>query len=224
MTHRLVAVACLALFLAALTIACSGSDGAAHAADGESVMAAGIPASATEGENGVALFAGGCFWCIESVFDTHPGVLSAVSGYAGGPEESPTYRQVGYGRTGHTETVRVVFDPKRVSYAELIEVFWHNIDPFQRDGQFCDRGTQYRSEVFFADEAQQKVADETKSAVEAKFGRTAATSVTPASVFWPAEDHHQDFHETNPVRYLSYRAGCGRDRRLAELWGKQSAH
>jgi len=182
------------------------------------------PASTDADGHGVALFAGGCFWCVESVFDDHKGVLSAVSGYAGGDEVAPTYKDVGYGRTHHTEVVRVVFDPAVVTYAELLDVFWHQIDPFQTDGQFCDKGEQYRAAVFALDADQRTLADSTKAAHEATFGRAVTTHIYDGHVFWPAETYHQDFHRKNPVHYLSYRTGCGRDRRIKEVWGASGEH
>lgn len=178
------------------------------------------PVSVDANGHGVALFAGGCFWCIESVFDDHKGVISAVSGYAGGEEIAPTYKDVGYGRTGHTEVVRVVFDPAVVTYAELLDVFWGQVDPFQVNGQFCDKGPQYRSAVFALDADQRKLADATKAAHKERFGREIATIIYDGHTFWPAETYHQDFHVKNPVHYLSYRTGCGRDRRIKEIWGE----
>jgi peptide-methionine (S)-S-oxide reductase len=174
------------------------------------------PGSAT------AIFAGGCFWCSEVDFEKVEGVLTVVSGYIGGPEQSPSYKQVSSGRTGHTEAVRVIFDPKRVSYEQLVEKFWKTIDPTQRDGQFCDRGAQYRSGIFFLDDAQKEVAQGSKAALE-KSGKLPApvvTEVTAATTFWVAEEYHQDFYKKEPSHYLRYRQGCGRDQRLLELWGK----
>jgi len=223
MSHsRLFVLAALGAALA-LTLAC-GADGGAVAADGDDAMLPGVPLAATDGDHGVALFAGGCFWCIESAYDDRQGVVSAVSGYAGGEIEQPTYRMVGGGRTKHAEVVRVVFDPKVVSYAELVDVFWHNIDPWQAAGQFCDKGPQYRSAIFALDADQRRVAEETKAAVAERFGREPVTEINDGAIFWPAEGYHQDFRKTNPVRYISYRTGCGRDRRLQEIWGDEAAH
>ena len=203
-------VAALLLTLATLT--------AAHAAStthGKPTP----PAHAAQVE--VATFAMGCFWCGETQFESQPGVLSVISGYAGGREEHPTYEQVSDGGTGHYESVQVTFDPTRTSYAKLLDLFWHGIDPTQDDGQFCDRGRQYRSVVFVADDKQRKLAEETKHAIEASGVLQApiVTQILPATRFWPAEDYHQDFWKKDPVRYRTYRLGCGRDRRLVELWG-----
>lgn len=215
-TTRFIIAAAFAASLV-ITLAC-GTEGGASAAD-PAEMAPGIAPSSMDGELHVALFAGGCFWCVEAAFDDHVGVQSAVSGYAGGEIEQPTYRLVGGGRTKHAEVVRVVFDPAEVSYSELVDVFWHNIDPFQKDGQFCDHGPQYRSAIFALDEAQKRVATETQARVARRFGREVVTEINDGTTFWPAEGYHQDYHRTNPVRYVSYRTGCGRDRRLRELWG-----
>ena len=182
----------------------------------------GYPATAVDGDRAVAVFAGGCFWCVESEFDDLEGVFSAVSGYTGGPEQQPTYSQVSSKQTGHVEAVRVVYDPKVVSYLELAELFWHNIDPFQTDGQFCDRGKPYLSAIFYADESQRAVAESPRAAVAKRFGRDVYTPVRAATTFWAAEEYHQDFHHKSPVHYQSYRSGCGRDRRLAELWGSDA--
>jgi peptide-methionine (S)-S-oxide reductase len=169
----------------------------------------------------VAVFAMGCFWCAETQFEEQPGVLSVISGYTGGREEHPTYEQVGAGETGHYESVQVTFDPTKTSYAKLLDLFWHGIDPTQGDGQFCDRGRQYRSVVFVADERQRKLAEASRHTLEASgvLHAPIVTQILPATRFWPAEDYHQDFWKKDPVRYRSYRLGCGRDRRLAELWG-----
>jgi peptide-methionine (S)-S-oxide reductase len=169
----------------------------------------------------VATFAMGCFWCGETQFESQPGVLSVISGYTGGRQENPTYEQVSDGGTGHYESVQVTFDPAKTSYAKMLDLFWHGIDPTQDDGQFCDRGPQYRSVVFVADEKQRKLAEETKHAIEASgvLHEPIVTQILPATRFWPAEDYHQDFWKKDPVRYRTYRLGCGRDRRLVELWG-----
>jgi peptide-methionine (S)-S-oxide reductase len=210
--------------LALLVAACAGSPPLNAAPDSEPAAkmapAEGNPAAATQGERGVAVFAGGCFWCVESAYDDLDGVYSAVSGYTGGKKANPGYYEVAGGKTRHAEAVRVVYDPAKLSYAKLIDVFWKNVDPFQRDGQFCDHGPQYRSEVYVADPVQRALAEKTRADVAKRFGREVVTKVSDASIFWPAEEYHQDFHRKSPVRYLSYRMGCGRDRRLAELWGK----
>lgn len=166
-----------------------------------------------------ATFAGGCFWCMEAPFDKLDGVISTTSGYTGGKVKNPTYEQVSSGRTGHTEAVEIRFDPNKVSYAALVEVFWRNIDPTVSNRQFCDSGSQYRSAIFFHDEAQKKLALSTKARIESEKGWKIKTEIVPASTFYPAEEYHQDYYLKNPVRYKYYRGGCGRDARLSELWG-----
>ena len=168
----------------------------------------------------VATFAGGCFWCMEPPYDKLPGVLSTTSGYIGGHVANPTYRQVSSGGTGHTEAVQVRYDPSRVDYATLLEVFWRNIDPLTANRQFCDAGSQYRSAIFFHDAEQERLARASLAAVDARFEQPIVTEIAPATRFWPAEDYHQDYYEKNPVRYKYYRWSCGRDARLEEVWGK----
>lgn len=167
-----------------------------------------------------ALFAGGCFWCMEPPFDAMEGVIATTSGFTGGHLENPTYRQVTAGGTGHIEAVRVIFDPARISYEELLPVFWQNIDPLDGGGQFCDRGAHYRSGIFPRDPEQRRAAEASKAALEesGRLGGLVVTEITDASAFWEAEDYHQGYYRKNPVRYRVYRANCGRDRRLAELW------
>ena len=171
-----------------------------------------------------ATFAGGCFWCMEVPFDSVRGVVSTTSGYTGGRVKNPTYEMVSMGGTGHAESVQVVYDPAKVTYAQLLDVFWHNIDPLTRNAQFCDHGTQYRSAIFFHDEEQQRLAESSKKALEEskRFPRPIATEIVAASEFYAAEEYHQDFYRKNPERYMSYRQGCGRDRRLKELWGAEA--
>jgi peptide-methionine (S)-S-oxide reductase len=168
-----------------------------------------------------AVFAGGCFWCEETAFEGVPGVLAVTSGYTGGHVANPTYEQVSAGGTGHAESVEVAYDPGKISYEKLLDIFWHNVDPLQRDAQFCDHGTQYRSAIFYGDPAQQKAAEASKAKLEeeALFKGKIVTEIVPASTFYRAEEYHQDFYRKNPVRYSSYRAGCGRDARLKALWG-----
>jgi peptide-methionine (S)-S-oxide reductase len=172
----------------------------------------------------VAIFAGGCFWCVESDFDRVPGVVATISGYTGGHTANPTYEEVSRGGTGHAESVEVVFDPKKVSYEKLLEVFWVSIDPTVKDRQFCDTGTQYRTAIFYSDDAQRRAAEESKKKIEATkpFKAPIVTEITRAGPFYPAEDYHQDFYRKNPVRYKFYRTGCGRDARLKELWGDRA--
>ena len=173
------------------------------------------------GDQAVATFAGGCFWCMESPFDDLPGVIATTSGYTGGRVENPSYEQVSYEDTGHAEAVQVLFDPARISYERLLEVFWHNIDPTALDAQFCDVGHQYRSEIFYHDEAQKSAAQASRAALEKDkpFPGAIVTRISAAGPFYPAENYHQDYYKKNPVRYHFYRSRCGRDARLKELWG-----
>jgi peptide-methionine (S)-S-oxide reductase len=168
-----------------------------------------------------ATFAGGCFWSVELLFDELPGVKSAVSGYTGGSKENPTYEEVSSGATGHAEAVEVTFDPQRITYQALLDAFWKNIDPVARDGMFCDSGSQYRGAIFYHDAEQQKAAEASRDALakSGRFQQPIATRIEAASTFYPAEEYHQDYHEKNPMRYRAYRFGCGRDRKLAEIWG-----
>jgi peptide-methionine (S)-S-oxide reductase len=166
-----------------------------------------------------AVFAGGCFWSMEKAFEHVPGVVSAVSGYAGGTVANPSYEQVGSGRTGHAESVQVVFDPARTSYDKLLDVYWHNIDPISTNGQICDHGSEYRSIVFYRNAEQKRAADASKAVVQRHFTRPVTTEVDAATPFYAAEEYHQDFAERNPDHYNAYRRGCGRDARLHELWG-----
>lgn len=171
-----------------------------------------------------ALFAGGCFWCMEHPFDELNGVISTTSGYTGGTAKNPSYEQVSSGRTGHAESVEVLYDPKKVSYEKLLDVFWHNIDPTVKDKQFCDVGTQYRSAIFYENEEQKRLAEASKAQVEKTkpFKGPVVTEITAATAFYPAEDYHQDFYKKSPIRYKFYRSGCGRDARLKELWGDKA--
>jgi peptide-methionine (S)-S-oxide reductase len=169
----------------------------------------------------MATFAGGCFWCVEADFDKVPGVVSTTSGYTGGKVDNPNYNQVSAGSTGHTEAVAIAFDPSKVGYQKLLDVFWRNHDPLAKDRQFCDRGDQYRPAIFYHDEEQRKLAEASKKAVQEKFApRVVQTEIVKAGAFFKAEDYHQDYYEKNPVRYKVYRYNCGRDQRLEELWGK----
>ena len=170
----------------------------------------------------IATFAGGCFWCMEPPFDKIDGVLSTTVGYTGGTTENPTYKEVSKGGTGHAESVQVVYDPKRVSYQKLLTVFWHNVDPTSAGGQFCDWGNQYRSEIFYHTPEQKTLAEQSKAALEKTkpFKGPIVTRITAAGKFWPAEEYHQKYYLKNPLRYKFYRYGCGRDKRLEELWGK----
>ena len=169
-----------------------------------------------------ATFAGGCFWCMEPPYDELDGVISTTSGYTGGQKSNPTYEEVSAGGTGHAEAVEVLYDPKKISYNELLEVFWRNVDPTTPDRQFCDKGHQYRTAIFYQDEEQEKLAKDSKAALEKKksFTEPVVTEITKATEFYPAEEYHQDFYQKNPFRYKFYRFNCGRDNRLEELWGK----
>jgi len=168
-----------------------------------------------------ATFAGGCFWCMEPPFDKLDGVVSVTSGYTGGRTKDPTYEEVTSGETGHAEAVQVVFDPAKIGYKALLDVFWRNVDPTTPNRQFCDVGTQYRTAIFYHDEAQKKLAESSRRALEesGRFKERIATEIVSASAFYPAEEYHQKYYRKNPVRYKLYRYNCGRDRRLEELWG-----
>jgi len=176
--------------------------------------------SAFSASSATATFAGGCFWSMEHVFDELPGVISVTVGYAGGQAKNPSYEQVEMGFTGHAESVQVVFDPARIVYDTLLDAYWHNVDPTDGAGQFCDHGTQYRPIIFYADEAQKRVAEQSKLAIEQshRFSRV-MPQILPAGMFWRGEDYHQHYYKTHAFAYRMYRMGCGRDQRLRELWG-----
>jgi peptide-methionine (S)-S-oxide reductase len=197
----------LALILAAVLFAGSGiaADAAAPAA------------------RATAIFAGGCFWCVEADFDKLAGVTATESGYAGGRQPNPTYEQVSAGGTGHAEAVRVTYDPKTVTYEQLLDYFWRHVDPTVKDRQFCDAGNQYRTAILYESAAQRRAAEASKAALE-KSGRLAQvyTEVAPAGTFYPAEEYHQDYYRKNPIRYKFYRTSCGRDARLKEVWGDKN--
>lgn len=165
-----------------------------------------------------ATFAGGCFWCMHGEFAAIPGVTHVVSGYTGGTTKNPTYEQVSSGKTGHVEAIEVTYDPAQVSYQQLLDVFWRNIDPTDEYGQFCDKGSQYRAGIFYHGEEQKKLAEASKEKVKAMFKEPVATIIQPAQIFWPTEDYHQDFYIKSKARYKMYRLGCGRDARLERLW------
>jgi peptide-methionine (S)-S-oxide reductase len=171
----------------------------------------------------VATFGGGCFWCVEEAFDKVSGVITTTSGYMGGHLKNPTYPQVSAGGTGHNEVVQVVYDPAKVTYAQLLDAFWRNIDPTQANGQFCDHGSQYRSEIFVHDDAQRKAAEASKAALlkNKPFAGDVHTLITRAAEFYPAEDYHQDYYKKNPIRYKYYKTSCGREARLKEVWKTQ---
>ena len=169
-----------------------------------------------------AYFAGGCFWCMEEAFEKVEGVLSATSGYMGGRVANPTYEEVSAGRTGHAESVEVVYDPTRVSYQKLLDAFWHNVDPVTPNAQFCDHGSQYRSAIFFQTDDEKRASDASKQAIEQskRLTEPIVTQIVPATQFYSAEEYHQDFYKKNPIRYKFYKYNCGRAQRLEELWGK----
>jgi peptide-methionine (S)-S-oxide reductase len=171
-----------------------------------------------------ATFAGGCFWCVEADFDKVEGVISTTSGYIGGKTAKPDYRQVSSGGTGHAEAVEIVFDPAKVSYEKLLQVFWRNIDPVAKNRQFCDSGDMYRSAIFFHGNEQRTLAEKSRKDIEAsgQFSQPIVTEITAASTFYPAEDYHQDYHLKNPRKYSFYRWNCGRDQRLEQIWGKKT--
>lgn len=212
MTHK--AQMLLGLYLAGSVAALASLS----AARGDSTTAA--------TETAVATFAGGCFWCMEPPFDQLDGVISTTSGYTGGHTNKPTYEQVSAGATGHAEAVRIVYDPSKINYAKLLEVYWRNVDPTTPNRQFCDSGSQYRSAIFYHDDTQKRLAEQSKQALQKSkpFPGPIVTEITAATEFYPAEDYHQDYYLKNPIRYKLYRYGCGRDRRLQELWGKTDGH
>lgn len=203
-------------FLALLTVACSGGVGGGSEAQARRGTPAGVGLD-------TAVFAGGCFWCVEEAFDAVDGVVSTTSGYTGGHVPNPTYKQVSSGSTGHVEVVRVVYDPARVGYPELLNAFWRNVDPVTPNRQFCDAGEQYRSAIFYRDAEQRRLAEASKQALEAsgRFGQPIVTEVVAGAPFYAAEEYHQDYYRKNPLRYKYYKTSCGRARRLAELWGDE---
>jgi peptide-methionine (S)-S-oxide reductase len=202
-----------------LVVLTAGLFSACHAApNGEKlpVQLDGVPSN-----HSVATFAGGCFWCMEAPFDKLPGVISTVSGYTDGYVDKPTYKDVSYGRTGHTEAVRIIFDPTKISFEQLLRVFWKNIDPTAKDRQFCDAGTQYRSGVYFHGEKQRQATQESIAWAQRsmKVSGPIHTEIKAATRFYPAESYHQDYYKKNPSHYRRYREGCGRDARLKTIWG-----
>ena len=169
-----------------------------------------------------ATFSGGCFWCMEQPFDLLPGVIKTMPGYTGGNTKNPTYKEVSSGTTGHVEAMQIIYSPSMISYEKLLEVFWHNIDPTEGNGQFCDKGNQYRAGIFYHNEEQKRLAEQSKALLEKNklFTGSIMTFITAATDFYPAEDKHQNFSRKNPLTYKFYRFTCGRDKRLNELWGK----
>jgi len=193
-------------------------------AAGALLPAVGHTQSSPPAKTEMATFAGGCFWCVESDFDKVPGVLSTTSGYIGGRVPDPGYQRVSAGGTGHAEAVQVVYDPAQVSYAQLLHVFWRNIDPLAKDRQFCDSGDQYRSAIFVHGPEQRKLAEASKKELEqsGRFKQPIVTQIAEAGAFYKAEDYHQDYYLKNPTKYKFYRWNCGRDQRLKELWGNEA--
>jgi peptide-methionine (S)-S-oxide reductase len=195
-----------------------------------SLMATAVLASPQEDGKAARLetatFAGGCFWCMEAPFDKLPGVVSVTAGYTGGHVKNPTYEQVSAGTTGHAESVRIVYEPQKIGYKQLLDIFWHNIDPTVKNRQFCDVGNQYRSAIFYHTDEQHRLAEESKKELEDNkpFKGPIVTDIVPASEFYPAEEYHQHYYKKNPLRYRYYRYGCGRDQRLKELWGDLAGH
>jgi peptide-methionine (S)-S-oxide reductase len=177
--------------------------------------------STPPGQTVTAIFAGGCFWCVEADFDKVPGVIATESGYAGGKLQNPTYEQVSAGGTGHAEAVRITYDPAQVTYEKLLDFFWRHVDPTVKDRQFCDIGNQYRTAIFYLDDMQRNAAQASRAALE-KSGHLPHiyTEIAPAGTFYPAEEYHQDYYKKNPIRYKFYRTSCGRDGRIGEVWGK----
>ncbi|MEM9816275.1 MAG: peptide-methionine (S)-S-oxide reductase MsrA [Cyanobacteria bacterium P01_D01_bin.6] len=209
-------------------ILCVWSLALSFAAPACAVEQTAVEPASTEGaialkDTTTAIFAGGCFWCMEKPFDELPGVLDTTSGYTGGTVENPTYMQVSNGGTGHVEAVQVTYEPSQVSYDELLDVFWRNVDPVDNRGQFCDKGSQYRSAIFHQNEQQATAAEASKQLLQdaGKFKQKIATVILPASEFYPAEDYHQNYYKTHSVRYKVYRYACGRDQRLTEIWGEE---
>ena len=186
-------------------------------------IAAAESTPAAPAQTATATFAGGCFWCMQPPFEQLPGVVSTTVGYTGGHTKNPTYEQVSSGETGHAESIQIVYDPRVITYEQLLDVFWHNVDPLTADAQFCDHGSQYRTAIFVHDDAQRHAAEASKKQLEqsGRFDRPIVTEIVAASEFYPAEEYHQKYHEKNPVRYKYYRWNCGRDQRLQALWGDQ---
>ncbi len=213
---------CAAAALTAWAAAATAGAGATPATPAPAPAPALTPTSTTAR----AIFAGGCFWCVEADFDKVDGVIATTSGYSGGTVANPTYEQVAAKRTGHAEVVEVVYDPARVTYSKLVEHFWRTIDPTTKDRQFCDAGSPYRSAIYPIDDAQLKTALASRAVLEKSkpFKEAIVTEIVPASAFYPAEAYHQDYYKKNPVRYQYYRLSCGRDARVKQLWGKEAAH
>jgi peptide-methionine (S)-S-oxide reductase len=206
------------LGLVALSILGSRLAGAASPRDGQ---LAAVPVPVPSAAQRVATFAGGCFWSMQKAFDGVPGVVATTAGFAGGTKARPSYEQVSDGGTGHAESVQLIYDPAKISYERLLDIYWHHIDPLTLNSAFCDHGAQYRSIIFYQDAEQQRLAEASKRALDQshRFSSPIVTTIQPATPFYPAEEYHQQFYKKNPARYEAYRIGCGRDQRLRELWG-----
>jgi peptide-methionine (S)-S-oxide reductase len=187
------------------------------------LMAGSLSLAAQTENKASAIFAGGCFWCMEPPYDKTEGVSATISGYIGGSAESANYKQVSAGSTAHYEAVKIDYDPSKVGYEQLLSIFWRNIDPFDDKGQFCDKGDQYKAAIFYSNEEEKALAEQSKQAVEEKLGRQVVTEILPAEEFYAAEDYHQDYYMENPYRYKFYRYACGRDARLEAVWGKETS-
>lgn len=212
-----------AILILALLTAGLATAAAADKKDGSMTDTKRIAAVAAHTDR--AIFAGGCFWCMEPPFEKQPGVLTVTSGYTGGQKLNPTYKEVSAGGTGHTEAIEIVFDPAQISYPQLLEILWMNIDPTDGNGQFVDRGNQYRSGIFYLNEEQRLLAEASKQALEksGRFDKPIVTEIVPAAAFYPAEEYHQDYYKKNPLRYKFYRYNSGRDRFLDKAWGEEAA-
>jgi peptide-methionine (S)-S-oxide reductase len=215
MTSRLVASL---LFAALLTVGCAARSNAPGAASDTADAAQAIDPALAD----TATFAGGCFWCMEPPYDKLEGVVSTTSGFSGGSVEDPSYEEVTYGDTGHAEVVQVVYDSTKVGYKTLLNVYWHNIDPLDGSGQFCDRGSSYRPAIYAHTPRQRQLAEETKSVVAQQFDAPVQVEIEAFEAFYAAEDYHQNYYQKNPTEYKRYRSGCGRDARLEELWGERA--
>jgi len=211
----------LAFAIATLAAGCSGDASGSGASQDAARTASPSAGTAPSGREAVATFAGGCFWCMEPPFEEIDGVTSVISGYTGGKEENPTYEQVSSGTTGHAESIEVHYDPARVGYATLLEIYWRQIDPTDPGGQFADRGKQYRTAIFYHDERQRELAEKSRADLEAsgRFDRPIVTQIVPAGPFYPAEEYHQDYYKKNPAHYKAYRHGSGREAFLQKVWG-----
>ena len=176
-----------------------------------------LAAPVAKEKTATAVFAGGCFWCMEPPFDALPGVTATTSGYTGGQKVNPSYEQVSAGDTGHIESVQITYDPKQISYEKLLETFWRNVDPLDSGGQFCDRGNTYTTAIFYQNEEQKKLAEQSKATIEKKLGKAVVTAIRPSTALYAAEDYHQDYYKKNPLRYKYYRFACGRDQRIDEV-------